>query len=98
MRKTELAKMIDHTLLGPTASAKKAVELCREAKKYGFVSVVLNPCHVHLASDFLKDSSVKVPGVITRMTWRSTGPLLVAGSPICSQMAIDSPKFTSLTK
>jgi len=64
MSKAELAKMIDHTLLGPTASAKKALELCREAKKYGFVSVVLNPCHVHLASDFLKDSSVKVCTVI----------------------------------
>jgi len=64
MRRAELAKMIDHTLLGPTASAKEAAELCQEAKKYGFVSVMLNPCHVQLASDFLKDSPVKVGTVI----------------------------------
>ena len=31
-----------------------------------------------------------------RMTLRSTGPLAVAGSPICSQIATDSPSFTSL--
>jgi len=30
-----------------------------------------------------------------RTTWRSTGPLLVAGSPICSQITTDSPSFTS---
>ena len=64
MRKAELAKMIDHTLLGPTPSTAKAEELCREAKKYGFASVMLNPCHVHLASGLLKDSSVKVGTVI----------------------------------
>ena len=40
-------------------------------------------------------SSVTVPGVTTRTTSRSTGPLLVAGSPICSQIATDSPSCTS---
>ena len=30
-----------------------------------------------------------------RVTWRSTGPLAVLGSPICSQIATDSPSFTS---
>ncbi len=40
-------------------------------------------------------ASVTVPGVITRTTSRATGPLLVAGSPICSQIATDSPSFTS---
>ncbi len=38
--------------------------------------------------------SVRVPGVTTRTTLRSTGPLEVAGSPTCSQMATDSPSFT----
>jgi len=41
------------------------------------------------------DSSVSVPGVTTRTTLRSTGPLLAAGSPICSQIATDSPSLTS---
>ena len=38
--------------------------------------------------------SVSVPGVTTRTTLRSTGPLLVAGSPICSQIATLSPSLT----
>jgi hypothetical protein len=37
------------------------------------------------------DSSVSVPGVTMRVTLRSTGPLLVAGSPICSQIATETP-------
>ena len=43
-------------------------------------------------------SSVSVPGVTMRVTWRSTGPLLVAGSPTCSQIATDSPLRTSLAR
>ena len=43
-------------------------------------------------------SSVSVPGVTMRVTLRSTGPLLVAGSPICSQMATDSPLRTSFAR
>ena len=43
-------------------------------------------------------ASVTVPGVITRSTLRSTGPLLVAGSPICSQIATDSPTFISFAR
>ncbi len=43
-------------------------------------------------------ASVSVPGVMTRTTSRATGPLLVAGSPICSQIATDSPSRTSLAR
>ncbi len=41
-----------------------------------------------------KASSVTVPGVTMRTTLRSTRPLASAGSPICSQMATDSPSAT----
>jgi len=41
---------------------------------------------------------VRVPGVTMRVTARSTGPLEVAGSPICSQITTDSPSFTSRAK
>ncbi|CFN72511.1 Uncharacterised protein [Bordetella pertussis] len=41
-----------------------------------------------------KASSVRVPGVTMRTMRRSTGPLAAAGSPICSQMATDSPSAT----
>ena len=47
---------------------------------------------------FNSDVSVSVPGVTTRTTLRSTGPLLVAGSPICSQIATLSPSLTSLPR
>ncbi|MNT40765.1 hypothetical protein D3C72_1770980 [compost metagenome] len=39
--------------------------------------------------------SVSVPGVTTRTTLRSTGPLLAPTSPTCSQMATDSPSLIS---
>ena len=41
-----------------------------------------------------RESSTSVPGVTTRTTCRSTGPLDFAGSPTCSQMATDSPRRT----
>src|SRR5206468_5392047 len=44
------------------------------------------------------EASVSVPSVTMRVTWRSTGPFAVAGSPICSQIATDSPSFTSLAR
>ena len=40
-------------------------------------------------------ASVSVPGVTMRATRRSTGPLLVAGSPNCSTITTDSPCFMS---
>jgi deoxyribose-phosphate aldolase len=73
MRKSELAKLIDHTLLGPTPSVEAVRVLCQEAKRYGFASVVVNPCHVQLAHDLLKESSVKVSTVIGFPHGMSTG-------------------------
>lgn len=64
MNKYEIAKMIDHTLLAPEAGEKKIAALCAEAKKYGFASVCVNPCHVKLCSELLKDSDVNVCTVI----------------------------------
>jgi CCR4-NOT transcriptional regulation complex NOT5 subunit len=51
-------------------------------------------CTASRMDSVLSDSSslsVNVPGVTTRTTLRSTGPLLVATSPTCSQIATDSP-------
>lgn len=63
MLKSEIAKMIDHTLLKP--AKKGQIELlCQEAKQYGFASVCVNPCHVKLAAKFLEGSDVKVCTVI----------------------------------
>ena len=42
--------------------------------------------------------SINVPGVRMRTTCRSTGPLLVAGSPICSHTATLCPAWISLLR
>src|SRR3954471_23508325 len=36
---TDLAKLIDHTLLKPEATREEVVKLCEEARKYRFASV-----------------------------------------------------------
>jgi deoxyribose-phosphate aldolase len=62
--KEQLAKMIDHTPLKPTATEKDIKKLCTEAKKYGFASVCVNPFWVSLVSKLLKGTSINVDVVI----------------------------------
>ena len=64
MNNAELAKMIDHTILKANATQSDIEKLCEEAKEYNFASVCVNPYWVHLASDLLKNSTVKVCTVI----------------------------------
>jgi deoxyribose-phosphate aldolase len=59
-----LARMIDHTLLKPDATADQIAQLCYEAKKHHFASVCVNPTNVKLCADLLRDSDVKVCTVI----------------------------------
>jgi deoxyribose-phosphate aldolase len=59
-----LARMIDHTLLKPEATADQVRKLCQEALTYNFASVCVNPTWVALAAELLKDSPVKVCTVI----------------------------------
>lgn len=61
---TELARIIDHTLLKATATEDQVRRLCAEAKEFGFASVCVNPCYVSLAAELLADSEVKVCTVI----------------------------------
>jgi deoxyribose-phosphate aldolase len=62
--KRQLAKLIDHTLLKPDTTKDDIIRLCKEAKKYAFWSVCVNPCYVSLASEILKNSNVKVCTVV----------------------------------
>lgn len=59
-----VAKLIDHTLLKPAATAADIVKLAEEAKQYGFASVCVNPDWVALAAKTLQGSDVKVCTVI----------------------------------
>ena len=59
-----IAKYIDHTFLKAGGDKDAVRKLCREAKKYGFASVCVNPAEVPLAAKLLKKSDVKVCTVI----------------------------------
>lgn len=59
-----IAKYIDHTLLKPESTVEQITQLCREAQKYHFASVCVNPVNVKLCSDLLSGSGIKVCSVI----------------------------------
>ena len=59
-----VARMIDHTLLKPDATVDEIKTLCSEAKTYIFASVCVNPSHVNLCYELLKNTQVKVCTVI----------------------------------
>jgi deoxyribose-phosphate aldolase len=59
-----LAKLIDHTSLLPDTKEKDIINLCQEAKQYGFASAVVNPAWVSLSAELLRDSDVNVCTVI----------------------------------
>lgn len=64
MKKSEVAAMIDHTLLAAYATKKEIKKLCNEAKKNKFASVCINPCYIPFAAECLSESGVKVCTVI----------------------------------
>jgi deoxyribose-phosphate aldolase len=63
-RDLSIARLIDHTLLKPDASASEIAQLCREAREYHFASVCINSGWVPLCADLLKGSDVAVCTVV----------------------------------
>lgn len=62
---SDMAKMIDHTLLKADATEDDIKKVIEEAKTYSFASVCLTPSWVKLAADALKDAeTTKVCTVI----------------------------------
>jgi deoxyribose-phosphate aldolase len=61
---SELARLIDHTLLRPEASTADIQKLCDEAVKHGFYSVCVNPAYVKQACSLVRNSPVKVCCVV----------------------------------
>jgi len=59
-----VAQLIDHTLLKPEAAHKDIVQLCREAREFGFASVCVNPYWVSIAAAELFSSAVHVCTVV----------------------------------
>ena len=54
--KAQLAAMIDHTNLKPTATEADIRKICAEAREYDFASVCANPVHVPLLKEELEGS------------------------------------------
>ncbi len=61
---TDIAALIDHTLLKPDATAEQVRKLCQEAREYRFASVCVNPAFIPLVSEMLRGSGVKACSVI----------------------------------
>jgi deoxyribose-phosphate aldolase len=61
---SEIARLIDHTLLKPEATRDGIRKLCEEAVKYGFASVCVNASNVAQAAALLRGSTVRVCTVV----------------------------------
>src|SRR5277367_1696378 len=57
---SEIAKLIDHTLLKAEATHAEIVGLCGEARRFGFAAVCINSFWVPLAFRELDDDKVSV--------------------------------------
>ena len=60
----QLNKYIEHTLLKQDATKAEVIKLLDEAIEYDFLGVCVNPVNVKLASEYLKDSEVKIVTVV----------------------------------
>jgi len=61
---SDLAGLIDHTLLKPDASREELEKLCAEARKYGFATVCVNATNVRFAAALLEGCSTKAIAVV----------------------------------
>lgn len=61
---TNVAKMIDNTLLKADSTKDQIEKICAEAKEYNFASVCVNPAWVKTSSELLNGTEVKVCTVI----------------------------------
>src|SRR5699024_5715962 len=61
---SEIARMIDHTLLKPESTKEDIEKLCEEAAEFQFKTVCVNPYWVPTAAAVLKGSNVGITTVI----------------------------------
>jgi deoxyribose-phosphate aldolase len=64
LTQSQVARLIDHTLLRPEATADDIRKVCAEARQHGFASVCVNPYWVPLVAAELAGSEVKVCTVV----------------------------------
>jgi deoxyribose-phosphate aldolase len=58
------AAYIDHTILKADAGKEQVLQVCSEAREYGFASVCVNSSRVPLCAEALKGSGVKICSVV----------------------------------
>jgi deoxyribose-phosphate aldolase len=61
---SDLAGMIDHTLLKPEATKAQLQQVCEEAKRYGFATVCVNSANIPFVARQLAGSNVKPIAVV----------------------------------
>lgn len=61
---TELARMVDHTLLKPDATEDQVAKLCDEALSYYFVAICVAPTWIRFAAERLQESNTVIATVI----------------------------------
>jgi deoxyribose-phosphate aldolase len=61
---SNLAGMIDHTLLKPDASREELIKICEEAKQFNFATVCVNSSNIPLVARELKGTPVKPIAVV----------------------------------
>lgn len=59
-----VARLIDHTILKPEATRADVMQVCAEARQWGFMSVCVNPFWVPLVAAELSGTAVKVCSVV----------------------------------
>ena len=64
MKREDLARLIDHTMLKPDAVPAEIEQLCDDAIRYHFASVCLNPSYVPLAAAKLAETDIAVCTVV----------------------------------
>ena len=57
---TDVAQMIDHSMLNPTISNRDLENGCKIARTYKVASICVKPHHVTLAVHYLNDSNVAI--------------------------------------
>ncbi len=60
----DIAPLIDHALLNPTATPEQVVQWCEEADRFHFATVCVYPAYVRTAAELLQGKQPKVCTVI----------------------------------
>lgn len=60
----KLEKYIDHTILSPQATESEVLQICEDAKKYGFMSVCVNAGYAEFVAKQLNGTDVKTCVVV----------------------------------